>query len=561
MFGTHFLLPLIGLIVLPIGAPSLRATPSDYSSLVPKYDLSIKLIPEAQRIEVTGIVTLPVVNAQQELIPTLLSEQMRDFQVEILQPTSSAGRALVEAKGKSSGRTFYVITPSKPIPPNTIVQVRFSYVGGEKGGFVFHLGPDGSFAHGSLGAWYPLFDAGEYTGHVGTMSFSVPSGNVVVASGKATSSIGDMAKGEYRFDVSRPAVFAFAAAKYTIARRSDRPLVAVYQLKSRSNIDEYLVKSAKVLEFLSSQFGRYPNGEFSLVEIPTDAATGFFGASSPGIIFIPSKFIDAKYDYSLHGHEIGHQWWGGLVGTKGQKGGFMMGEGLTQFGSLLTVEKMEGEEAARNYRQVGYPSIGKYGFSACDGKNIQIQSLHGYLMLTATGDDQRLDSLHGELAHGLAVSKGFLVLDLLSRTVGRKVFQRILITFTKQHAYKVATWEEFLRSVEVGTGRDLKWFYSQWFERTGAPDLAITWKQEGNEVRGVITQTEPLYQLKLEVVAESSNGKRSKKEIDVNGAQTEFTMKSGSKVSSVVVDPLFYVPHWTPEYKAEAEAIKRCATK
>src|SRR5262249_38653300 len=159
-------------------------------------------------------------------------------------------------------------------------------------------------------------------------------------------------------------------------------------------------------------------------------------------------------------------------------------------------------------RQVGYPSIGKYNFTSCGGKSIPVQSLYGYLMLTAKGDDQRLDALKGPLAHSLANSKGFLVLDLLSRTVGREKFRKILTEFTRQHEFRDVMWEEFLQAIETGAGRDMKWFYEQWFERTGVPDLNLTWKQEDKIVRGTITQVAPYYQVEVEVQAEGDSNKQ-----------------------------------------------------
>src|SRR5215813_9527825 len=208
--------------VVRISAAPSRSEKS-FAALVPNYDLAVKIQPEAQRLEVAGSVQLPAVNSQQELIPLLLSDQMRDFRVEVIKPAASAGIAKVEAKGSGGGRSLYVVIPVKPIGPGEPVLLRFSYVGGEKGAFVFHLGTEGSFAHGSLSAWYPLLDAGGYTGHTGKLKFSVPAGQVVVASGKSISTAPQIARGDYYFEVTQPAVFSFAAAKYTIARRSDKP--------------------------------------------------------------------------------------------------------------------------------------------------------------------------------------------------------------------------------------------------------------------------------------------------------------------------------------------------
>ena len=98
---------LLTLVLSSNTAPSLSEI--TYASLVPKYDLTIKVLPEAQSLDVTGTVQLPATSSTLDFVPVLLSDQMRDFRVEVIQPASSAGNAKVEAKGKSAGRVFYAI--------------------------------------------------------------------------------------------------------------------------------------------------------------------------------------------------------------------------------------------------------------------------------------------------------------------------------------------------------------------------------------------------------------------------------------------------------------------
>lgn len=548
------------LLMILVGGYHVPASSSKYEDLVPRYDLSIRVLPEEKRLEVSGTVRIPKASTAREFIPLLLSDQMHDFQVDVIQPAASVGVATAEVKGKAGGRNFYFVTPPKPFPANEPILLKFKYAGGENGGFVFHIGSDGSYAHGFLSAWYPLLDAGDYTGHVGKLSFQVPSGQIVIASGKSSGSISEMAVGHQRFDVTEPAVFSFAVGKYTIARRTGNLRLAAYLLRPRQNTDEYLLKCGAILSLLEGEFGRYPFGELSMIEVPVQKDAGFFGASSPGLVFIPSAFIDAKFDYSLHGHEISHQWWGGTIGVKGDKGSEMLSEGMAQFGSLATVEHLESKEAADGYRRIGYPSIGKYNVATCNGRDIPIQSLYGYLMMTAAEGDQRLDSLSGDMAHSLANSKGFLVLDLLARTVGLRKFSQIMADFTRQHAFRAVTWEEFLSAIEAGAGSDLKWFYSQWFERTGVPEYSLAWKQVGSTVQGTITQSSPTYRATMRLRANGAGADQSvSKWVDVDGPSTQFTLKTRFKATSVEIDPTFQVPRWIPEFRRDADAIRACS--
>ncbi len=60
---------------------------------VPQYDLSVKIMPDAHRIAVTGTMILPAATESRQTIKLILSDLMHDFSVEVLEPQASAGAA------------------------------------------------------------------------------------------------------------------------------------------------------------------------------------------------------------------------------------------------------------------------------------------------------------------------------------------------------------------------------------------------------------------------------------------------------------------------------------
>jgi aminopeptidase N len=112
----------------------------------------------------------------------------------------------------------------------------------------------------------------------------------------------------------------------------------------------------------------------------------------------------------------------------------MLSEGMAQFGSLRTVEILEGEAAAERHRRTGYPGY------------LPEQCALGYFTLLGKGLDHPLFNLplEGSEARLLADSKGFIVWEMLSRTVGRTVFSRILQNFVRENAYRRVGWDEVL---------------------------------------------------------------------------------------------------------------------
>jgi hypothetical protein len=509
------------------------------SSAVPRYDLNIKLLPEADRLEATGTLWLPPVDTARESLALDLSDVMHDLVVQVLAPAESAGTARLER----TGGTRWIVHPAQPITKGQPALLRFSYSGGEKIAFVFYVGPDGSFASGINTAWYPQLGKSR---SIGSISFSVPAGYKVFSVGVERNSPEEATAGSYRFQVDSPTRFSFGVGKYFVFRRGGIVPVSVYLLHPRDSVDKYVDGCLRVLDLLVKEFGPYPHSGFALVEVPLEPASkaGFSGASGEGFIFANTPQLDQEFNTAYYGHEIGHQWWGNLVGFAGFEGASMLSEGMAQFGSLLAVQAIDGEAAAERYRRTGYP-----GYS-------NDQSGLGYLKLAAAGLDHPLVGALGTVqSHQLCDSKGFLVWDVLSRTVGRAEFSRVLHDITEKYAYKSVSWDQFLQSLQQIVPGDLSWLFKQWFEQTGAPDWQLTWKQEGKTLRGTISQTSPYYRATVELLAEGKDHKKVTRTLEVNGPQTQFTWTVGFIVDTMKLDPHFLVLHWTPEYRDQANTL------
>ncbi len=519
---------------------------------VPQYDLSVKVTPDTHRIEVAGTLTLTPTSEARPAIQIGLSDAMRDLQVEVLEPKSCAGQAKIEKQRETNKLIIWTITPASAIPAGEMVKLRFSYTGGEEIRFVFYIGPEGSFAGGFNTAWYPQVE-GEKKNQAakskGKMAFSVPVEYKVIATGKRLSTAEQEGKGNFLFEVVQPSMFSFAAAKFVVQQHVSKSGIhtAAYLLRARPHTKDYLEKCAEVIDVLVREFGPNPYGDFALVEVPNEQSgkADFAGASFEGFIMSNSSFLDQDFNTAYYGHEISHQWWGVSVGKKdGPRGNMMLSEAMAQYGSLRAVEILEGPRAAEQYRRTGYPGY------------VALQNASGYFMVESAGFDQPLSSLvSGQFTRILADGKAFIVYDMLSRVIGRETFSRTLQSIARQYAGDSIGWDEFLQAIEKGAGKDLKWFYEQWFERKGAPQWDTSWKQEGNSVRGVITQAQPFYRATLEVLIEGDEYQTSLQTIELRGERTEFSFSVKFRARLVTVDPHFLVLNRTPQFRALKSAF------
>src|SRR5262245_9013814 len=146
------------ILVFACGASQTSAAQASARSTLefPRYDLRVRLLPQASRIEVTGDVSLQPAPAPREEIALRLAGSMRDFRVDFAEPLACAGPAALERYGEGGAASEWRVRPERPIPSGEPVLLRFSYAGGETPSSNFCLAPEASFASAWGTAWYPM---------------------------------------------------------------------------------------------------------------------------------------------------------------------------------------------------------------------------------------------------------------------------------------------------------------------------------------------------------------------------------------------------------------------
>jgi hypothetical protein len=515
--------------------------------------MTVRVRSDEPRLEVQGTLRLPASTIVDRHAVLSLAESAQNLDLALVEP---GGREVPLSAQPQPGdepperRKWLVrLPPATASPAGADPVLKFSYALEQQSLLVFHVGPDGAFGGGINASWYPQVIGADSIRRLalGDARFEVPRGHVVYTAGEAISSADDSAAGRFGFHLTEPVYISFATGPYIVQRRGR---FSLYLLRKRRGAGAYLRRLGEVIAALSAEFGPFPYRTFALVEVPADAgrAAGFDGASLDGIMLAITPFLDQPFNLAFYGHEIGHQWWAGVIRRKGPAGAYLMDEALAQWGSLLAVKRIRGPHAAERYRRLGYPG---YYFE---------YSGFSYLRRSRLGLDHELATLplsDGTVSRRVADSKGMLVWDMLAATVGRDRFRKVVRAIVRQHWFQRMTWPELWRAIERGAGQDLGWFYRQWFERTGAPSPSVTWRQEGGALRGAIEQPEPHYRMDLAIGIEGKEcGRKRVERLRVEGARTEFQWEVPFAVSDVRVDPKFEVLHWTEAYQREAAALE-----
>lgn len=531
--------------------PAHSAAPIPYSfsrSAFPNYIITIAIDPLAHRLTVGGSISVPASLVHDGTVVVALSKAAMPVRFSI---KGRAGAVPLERKPADTAPDELSRWLLK-IPEGSFKQtleLEFSLEIKDSTSTLFAITPAGSFGSGSGTAWYPQIVDAENVRMlgIGQLDFRTNQDSVVVTTGI------DPAKAEIKagsgkgFPVSTPHYFDFAAGPYRRIK-SGSGGTELFLLANHPNERRFADRLDSTIKTLVQEFGPFPEPRFALVEVPGDAAqkAGFEGASLGGLMLVIPSYFDKPFNVPLFGHELSHQWWGGTIRRKGERGGYLLDEALAQYGSLRAVQKLEGEDAAERYRKRGAPGY----YSEYSG--------FGYLARSLAGIDAPLDNLpfsDGFLARRVANTKGMLVWSMLGHAMGHKAFNQFLQAYVKEHAYNRITLDDFLNALRKAAGANA-WFIDQWFFRTGAPDFKLSWKRAERGANVVIEQpADNIYQATLPVVLVGPAGQTFVKNVKVVGPRTETEAPAGFVVQDVLLDPKFEVLRWTPEYRVEAEAI------
>jgi aminopeptidase N len=161
--------------------------------------------------------------------------------------------------------------------------------------------------------------------------------------------------------------------------------------------------------------------------------------------------IDDNWD-EIIAHELFHHWFGDLV-TCESWSNLTLNEGFATYSEYLWTNYKYGNKAALDYL---YKERDEYFDEAINKKEPLIRTHY-----------DKIDDLFDRHSY----NKGGLVLHMLRKEVGDSIFFKSLSYYLKQNAYQSVEVENLRLAFEKISGRDLNWFFNQWFHKEGHPVL------------------------------------------------------------------------------------------
>ena len=504
-----------------------------------EYNLTVRLEPAAGRLQVSGTVQLPALPIPRDSVRLLLWSRMRGVRFELASPATPASVSTDSVDGDQS----WILRPDAPIPAGTPVIIRFGYHADSVSAPQISVRPQGSYAGGGGEIWYPR--PGFDSLGTGFLRFEVPPGDLVIATGRPAEGTTEPT-GRFVFRVDQAAHFGFAAGRYQVVRHPGPVPVSVYLLRPRPDAAVIAANASRTLEALRGLFGALPVEEYAIAEVEFGGAVA--GTSEFGFFLADGSRLDAGFSVPYFGHEIGHAWFGNLVRSRpGTVGRMMMSEGFAQYGMLQVLERIEGPEAAERFRRGTYPGHELSGAPT------------EYFRLAAAGLEEPLTAREPRGAqvlrvHRMANTRGFFLLDMLAAIVGRERFHELLRAFVREHQSRPASWPEFEAAASKAAGRDLRWFFDDWFVRAGAPTYELIWSRAGRTVQGEVRQGDSTFGAVLEIEARGA-GRNAVRYVTVRGRTSPFAWTLPFEADTVVLDPHYRVLRWTEAIKTRAAAL------
>jgi hypothetical protein len=397
-----------------------------------------------------------------------------------------------------------------------------------------HIGSEGVYLS-SESQWYPDLPESLSTYR---LRMALPSGWTAVTQGKPRTSKpcpaqlcpqADLTLMEW--DLAQPGEALTVVANRFVSKTREwtapagQPVqLATYLFPEDAHLaDEYLEATARYLEAYIPLLGPYPFETFAVVE-------NFFasGLGMPSFTLLGSAVIKRHYvqPYAL-GHEIVHSWIGNAVFNRVDQGNWV--EGLTTYLANYYWHELTGDQAqARDQRRL-----------MLRGYNLHVPPARDYPVGQFTHKQDERDNAIG-------YQKAAMVFHLLRQEMGEEPFWRSLKNLVTRYQGRYADWHDIERVFTEAAGKDLRWFFAQWIEESGAPELTLknvtarSITADGSrafQLEGTILQEGKTFRFPLPLGIAMEDGRQQTVQVQVKAARDLFTVKLSARPATIELDP------------------------
>jgi len=232
---------------------------------------------------------------------------------------------------------------------------------------------------------------------------------------------------------------------------------------------------------------------------------------------MPGQLIDENVQEDTIAHELFHHWFGNLV--------------TAESWSNLTLN-----ESFANYSEYLWREF-KYGKDNADAHLLKNSEIY------KQGENSDSDLVRyyyedkEDLFDAVSYNKGGAIVHMLRNYVGDAAFFEALKLYLTEHKYKAAEVHQLRLAFEKVTGKDLNWFFNQWYFGKGHPAVQISYDYNTLEKKVTVNVFQRgnffHFPLTIDIV---EDGKTSRKNVFIDSIDNSFVFSYNTEPEVILIN-------------------------
>jgi len=321
----------------------------------------------------------------------------------------------------------------------------------------------------SSSVWFPTID---HTNQKTTqeISMTVPAKYVTLSNGRLAAqkkNTDGTRTDTWKMELPHsPYLFMMAVGDFKIYRDKWRDKEVSYYLEPKyaPYAKDIFGFTAEAMEFYSKLLGvDYPWNKYSQIVV-RDFVSGAMENTTATLhgAYVQGTAKELADRYFDHGrstivHELFHQWFGDYV-TAESWSNITVNESFANFSETLWAEHKYGKDAGDDHN---HEAMMEYLANPANAKKDLVR-FHYHAAL--------------DVFDAVSYQKGGRILNMLRTYLGAPAFFKGLNIYLKTNVFKNGEAQQLRLALEEASGKDLNWFFNQWYYSSGHPLLDISYK-------------------------------------------------------------------------------------
>jgi aminopeptidase N len=321
-----------------------------------------------------------------------------------------------------------------------------------------------------------------------------------------------------------PYLFFLGVGEYEIIKDSYKTIPVEYYVEEKyaPYAKDIFGLTPEMMAFFSKITGvEYPWSKYSQI-VGRDYVSGAMENTTAVIhgekaYQVPGQLIDENVQENTIAHELFHHWFGDLV-TAESWSNITLNESFANYSEYLWREHKYGKDDANAHLLEDVEAYKQ-------GKNFDKDLVRYFYK------DKE------DLFDAVSYNKGGAILHMLRNYVGDDAFFASLKLYLTENKYKSAEVAQLRLAFEKVTGKDLNWFFNQWYFSNGHPKIQVSYDYNTLEKRVAVniyqTEGDFKFPLAIDII---ENGKVTRKNVFVDGKDASFVFSYSKTPENILVN-------------------------